>query len=140
MYLYCIYISVHIRMHSINYISQVSTVAHVDRFILSLKGILSTTIVIFSYPKLLLFSALTFIKWKLTPSYATKDTIFWQKRPKTIIIGIIVQNNKNSNLFIWLSMWTRHEHAHCLETINNMWFLGNAWKKAVFDGFREKDE
>jgi hypothetical protein len=32
-----------------------------------------------------------------------------------------------------------------LETINNMWFVGkretvNAWKKADFDGFREKDE
>jgi hypothetical protein len=41
-------------------------------------------------------------------------------------------------------MWTRLEHTHCLETINNMWFLGkresvNAWKKAHFDGFREKD-
>ena len=87
-----------------------------------LKGILSTTIVIFSYPKLLSFSVLTFIKWRLTPSYAAKDTIFWQKRPKTIVL-----------------------HAHCLETINNMWFLGkresvNAWKKADFDGFREKDE
>jgi hypothetical protein len=40
---------------------------------------------------------------------------------------------------------TRLEHAHCLETINNMWFLGkresvNAWKKADFDGFREKNE
>jgi hypothetical protein len=41
----------------------------------------------------------------------------------------------------------RLEHAHCLETINNMWFLGkresvNTWKKADFDfdGFREKDE
>jgi hypothetical protein len=88
------------------------------------KGILSTTIVIFSYPKLLSFSVLTFIKWRLTPSYAAKDTIFCQKRPKTIIIRIIVQDNKNSNLFIWPSMWTRLEHAHCLETINNMWFLG----------------
>jgi hypothetical protein len=34
---------------------------------------------------------------------------------------------------------------HTLETINNMWFMGkresvNAWKKADFDGFREKDE
>jgi hypothetical protein len=40
-------------------------------------------------------------------------------------------------------MGTRLEHAHCLETINNM--LGkresvNAWKKADFDEFREKDE
>jgi hypothetical protein len=47
-----------------------------------------------------------------------------KKRPKTIIVGIIVQDNKNSNLFIWPSMWTRLERAHCLETINNMWFLG----------------
>jgi hypothetical protein len=105
---------------------------------------LSTTIVFFSNPKLLLFSVQTFIKWRLTPSYAAKDTIFWQKRPKTIIIGIIVQDNKNLNLFIWLSMWTHLEHTHCLETINNMWFLGkresvNACKKADFDGFREKD-
>jgi hypothetical protein len=27
----------------------------------------------------------------------------------------------NPTLFIWPSMWTRLEHAHCLETINNMW-------------------
>ena len=42
-------------------------------------------------------------------------------------------------------MGTRLEHAHWLETINNMWFLGkretvNAWKKADFDGFRDKEE
>jgi hypothetical protein len=35
---------------------------------------------------------------------------------------------------IWPSMWTRLEHAHCLETINNMWFLGKRetaprWRK-----------
>ena len=112
---------------------------------LILKGILSTKIVIFSYPKLLSFSVLTFIKWRLTPSYAAKDTIFWQKRPKTIVIRIIVLDDKNSNLFISPSMWTRIEHVRCLETINNMWFLGkresvNACKKADFDGFREKDE
>jgi hypothetical protein len=81
---------------------------------------MSTKIVIRSYPKLLSFSVLTFIKWRLTLSYAAKDTIFWQKRPKTIVIGIIVQDNKNSNIFIWPSMWTRFEHAHSLETINNM--------------------
>ena len=57
---------------------------------MGIKGILSTKIVIFSYPKLLSFSVLTFIKWRLTPSYAAKDTIFWQKRPKTIVIRIIV--------------------------------------------------
>ena len=57
---------------------------------MGIKGILSTKIVIFSYPKLLSFSILTFIKWRLTPSYAAKDTIFWQKRPKTIVIRIIV--------------------------------------------------
>jgi hypothetical protein len=31
-------------------------------------------------------------------------------------------------------LWTRLEHAHCLETINNMWFLGKrvtapCWRK-----------
>jgi hypothetical protein len=51
----------------------------------------STKIVTFSYPKLLLFSVLTFIKWRLTPSYAAKDTIFWQKNPKAIVIVIIVR-------------------------------------------------
>jgi hypothetical protein len=35
-------------------------------------------------------SVLTFIKWRLTPSSAAKDTIFWQKTPKTIVIRIIV--------------------------------------------------
>jgi hypothetical protein len=39
-----------------------------------LKGILSTTCVIFSYPKLLSISVLTFIKWRLTPSYVAKNT------------------------------------------------------------------
>jgi hypothetical protein len=74
-----------------------------------------------------------------------KIRFFDKKRPKTIVIRIIVLDDKNSNLFIWPSMSNRLEHAHCLETINNMWFLGkresvNAWKKADFDGFREKDE
>ena len=106
-----------------------------------IKGILSTSCVIFSYPKLLSISVLTFIKWRLTPSYVAKDTIFWQKRPKKEILS----GWQYSNLFIWPSMWTRLEHAHCLETINNMWFLGkretvNAWKKADFDGFRDKEE
>ena len=39
-----------------------------------LKGILSTSCVIFSYPKLLSISVLTFIKWRLTPRYVAKDT------------------------------------------------------------------
>ena len=109
-----------------------------------IKGILSTSCVIFSYPKLLSISVLTFIKWRLTPSYVAKDTIFWQKRPKTIVFGIIVQDNKNSNLFIWPSMWTRLEHAHCLETINNMWFLGkrvstSGRKRTLTDSERKRN-
>jgi hypothetical protein len=40
------------------------------------KGILFTSCVIFSYPKLLSISVLTFIKWRLTPNYVAKDTIF----------------------------------------------------------------
>ena len=74
-----------------------------------------------------------------------KIRFFDKKDPKLSLSEYIVQDNKNSNIFIWPSMWTRLEHAHCLETINNMWFLGkiesvNVWKKADFDGFREKDE
>jgi hypothetical protein len=66
---------------------RMSTLFLYDNYI---KGILSTSCVIFSYPKLLLISVLTFIKWRLTPSYVAKDTIFWQKKTKTIIIRIIV--------------------------------------------------
>jgi hypothetical protein len=68
--------------------SKLTTMIFITRMLL--KGILSTKIVIFSYPKLLSFSVLTFIKWRLTSSYAAKDMIFWQKRPKTIAIRIIV--------------------------------------------------
>jgi hypothetical protein len=75
--------------------------------------------------------------WARGNKFFPDISIFWQKRPKTIIIGIIVQDNKNSNLFIWPSMWSRLEHAHCLETINNMWLHGrkrtltmkNDWEK-----------
>jgi hypothetical protein len=52
---------------------------------------LSTSCVIFSYPKLLSISVLTFIKWRLTPSSATKDTIFWPKKK---------QNYRYQNYFI----------------------------------------
>jgi hypothetical protein len=112
---------------------------------MSFKGILSTSCVIFSYPKLLSISVLNFIKWRLTPSYAAKDTIFWQKRPKTIVIRIIVWMTIFKSIHMAFYMWTRLEHAHCLETINNMWFSGkretvNTWKKADFDGFRDKEE
>jgi hypothetical protein len=50
-------------------------------------------------------------------------------------VRIIVLDDKNSNLFIWPSMSTRLEHAHCLERESV-----NAWKKADFDRFRDKDE
>jgi hypothetical protein len=66
-----------------------------------------------SLPTIIVDFVLTFIKWRLTPSYAAKDTIFWQKRPKTIVIVIIVLDDKNSNLFICSSMWIRLERAHC---------------------------
>jgi hypothetical protein len=95
-----------------------------DYINMHLKGILSTKIVIFSYPKLLSFSVLTFIKWRLTPSYAAKNTIFWQKKTQNYRYQNYCPGWQYSNLFIWPSMWTRLEHAHCLETINNMWFLG----------------
>jgi hypothetical protein len=61
-----------------------------------LKGILSTTIVIFFIPKIIVVNDLL----KLTlNSYAAKDTIcvlfFGQKRPKTIVIGIIVHDDNS---------------------------------------------
>ena len=108
-----------------------------------LKGILSTSCVIFSYPNLLSISVLTFIKWRLTPSYAAKDTIFWQKRPKTIVIRIIVWMTIFKSIHM-ASFYVNTSWA-CALFRNNMWFLGkreivNAWKKADFDGFRDKEE
>jgi hypothetical protein len=51
----------------------------------------------------------------------------------------------NIQIYSYGLLCERLEHAHCLETINNMWFLGkretvNAWKKADLDGFRDKEE
>jgi hypothetical protein len=64
-------------------------------------------------------------------SYAAKDTIcgyfFDKKDPKlslSELLSMMTITQFNPTLFIWPSMWTRLEHAHCLETINNMWFLG----------------
>ena len=68
-------------MHSINYISQVSTVAHVDRFILSLKGILSTTIVIFSYiPKIIVVFRTDLHKMKINTKLCYKRYDFLTKK------------------------------------------------------------
>ena len=52
--------------------------------ILPLKGILSTTILIFSYPKLLSFSVLTFIKWRLNTKLLAntlRNFVFRFKKP-----------------------------------------------------------
>ena len=78
-----------------------------------IKGILSTSCVIFSYPKLLSISVLTFIKWRLTPSYVAKDTIFWQKRPKPIVIRIIV----------WMTIF---------KSIHMAFYVNTSWACALF--------
>jgi hypothetical protein len=65
---------------------------------------------------------------------------FNKKDPKlslSELLSMMTRIQFNPTQFIWPSMWTRLEHAHCLETIHNMWFLGkresvNAWKKADF--------
>jgi hypothetical protein len=103
----------------------------------------------FSIPKMIVVNDL----FKLSLySYVAKDTIcvlFFDKKDRKLslseLLSMMTRIQFNPTLFIWPSMWTRLEHAHCLETINNMWFLGkresiNAWKKADFDGFREKEE
>ena len=71
---------------------------------------------------------------------------FDKKDPKlslSELLSIVTRIQFNPTLFIWPSMWTRLEHAYCLETINNMWFLGkresvNAWKKADLDNSERK--
>ena len=78
-----------------------------------LKGILSTKIVIFSYPKLLSLSVLTFIKWRLTPSYAAKDTIFWQKTPKLSL----------SELSSWMTIF---------KSIHMAFYVNTSWACALF--------
>ena len=49
---------------------------------------------------------------------------FFDKKDPKVSLSELLSGWQYSNLFIWHSMWTRLEHAHCLETINNMWFLG----------------
>ena len=71
---------------------------------------------------------------------------FDKKDPKlslSELLSIVTRIQFNPTQFIWPSMWTRLEHAYCLETINNMWFLGkresvNAWKKADLDDSERK--
>jgi hypothetical protein len=59
--------------------------------IVFIKVILSTRCVIFSYPKLVSISVLTFIKWRLNTELCCKRYDFLtKKRPKTIVIRIIV--------------------------------------------------
>ena len=104
----------------------------------------------FFIPKIIVVNDLFKLSLK---SYAAKDTIcvlffFDKKDPKlslSELLSMMTRIQYNPTLFIWPSMWTHLEHAHCLETINNMWLLGkresvNAWKKVDFDGFREKEE
>jgi hypothetical protein len=62
--------------------------------------------------------------------YAAKDTIcvlFLKKKlkkdPKLSLSELLSRMTRiqiNPPLFIWPSMWIRLEHAHCLETINDM--------------------
>jgi hypothetical protein len=57
---------------------------------LMLKGILSTTIVIFSYQKLLSFSVLTFIKWRLNTELLAntlRNVVFSILKKLTIVTG-----------------------------------------------------
>ena len=49
---------------------------------------------------------------------------FFDKKDPKLSLSELLSGLQYTNLFIWPSMGTRHEHAHCLETINNMWFLG----------------
>ena len=105
-----------------------------------LKGILSTKIVIFSYPKWLSFSVLTFIKWRLTPSYSAKKYDFLTKKDPKLSL---------SELLSWMTIF---KSIHMAFYVNPSWactlfrnnkqhvVLGQKRKKADFDGFREKDE
>jgi hypothetical protein len=109
------------------------------------KGILSTKIVIFFIPKIIVVFRTDLHKMKINTELCCKRYDFLTKKTQNYRFQNYCPGWQYSNLFIWPSMWTRLEHAHCLETINNMWFLGkwesvNAWKKVDFDGFREKDE
>ena len=88
---------------------------------LLIKGILFTSCVIFSYPKLLSISVLNFIKWRLTPSSAAKDTIFWQKNSKTIVIRIIV----------WMTIF---KSIHMAFYVNTSWALFRNDKQHVVLG------
>ena len=89
---------------------------------------MSTKIVIFSYPKLLSFSVLTFIKWRLTSELCCKRYDFLTKKTQNYRYQNCCPGWQYSNLFIWPSMWTRLEHAHCLETKKQHVVLGQKRK------------
>jgi hypothetical protein len=44
---------------------------------------------------------------------------FFDKKDPKLSLSELLSWWHYSNLFIWPSIWTRLEHAHCLETINN---------------------
>ena len=75
---------------------------------------MSTKIVIFSYPKLLSFSILIFIKWRLTPNYAAKDTIFWQTKPPKLSL---------SELLSWMTIF---------KSIHMAFYVNPSWGCALF--------
>ena len=96
-------------------------------------------------PKIVVVFRADLHKMKINTELCCKRYDFLTKKTQNYRYQNYCPGWQYSNLFIWPSMWTRLEHAHCLETINNMWFLGkretvNAWKKADFDGFRDKEE
>jgi hypothetical protein len=75
-----------------------------------IEGILSTTIVILSYSKLLSFSVLTFIKWRLTLSYAAKDTIlFFKKHDNLDIKGYMLP------FHVWIKFLKCSNDVSCLK-------------------------
>jgi hypothetical protein len=74
----------------------------------------------------------------------------WTIIPITIVLGLFCQKIVSFAALLgvnlhFMKVSTENDNNFGYETINNMWFLGkresvNSWKKADFDGFREKDE
>jgi hypothetical protein len=104
-----------------------------------LKGILSTKIVIFIIPKIIVVFRTDLHKMKIKQKKIRFVFFFFDKKdPKLSLSELLSRMTRiqiNPPLFIWPSMWTRLEHAKCLEAKNNM-----SEERADFDGFREKEE
>ena len=83
--------------------------------LLNIKGILSTKIVIFSYPKLFSFSILTFIEWKINTELCCKRYDFLTKNTQNYL--------SLSELLSWMTIF---------KSIHMAFYVSPSWACTLF--------